>query len=176
MPFALAATLCLALSAAPKSPDAGVAFVPVKVLDVLELDDGGWAVLLGEAGADTVLPIFIGTTEGLAIRLRLDKQVTPRPLTHDLLEDAIEALEGTVVQVDIDDLKADTFLGRITLRRKGGKPVVLDARPSDSIALALGTGAPIRVARPVLDRAGLSRKNLRGRPRGADTAPKTESL
>lgn len=171
-PLLLAAAL--SLSAAPKSPDAGVAFVPVTVLDVIELEDGAWAVLLGEQGADTVLPIFIGPLEGLAIRLRLDKQVTPRPLTADLLEDAIEALGGTVVRVDIDDLKADTFLGRITLRPKSGKPVVLDARPSDSIALALGTGAPIHVARSVLDSAGLSRKTLKSKPKGP--GPKTESL
>ncbi|MEW6431500.1 MAG: bifunctional nuclease family protein [Myxococcota bacterium] len=172
----LALALGFALAAAPQGADAGVEFVPVKVLDVLELDDGGWAVLLGETGADTVLPIFIGGMEGLAIRLRLDKQVTPRPLTHDLLEDAIEALGGTVVQVEIDDLKADTFLGRIHLKPKARRPVVLDARPSDSIALALGTGAPIFVARPVLDRAGLSRKTLRPKRPPVGAGPKTESL
>ncbi|MEW5738950.1 MAG: bifunctional nuclease family protein [Myxococcota bacterium] len=174
MSLALTAALALSLSAPPA--DAGVAFVPVKVLDVIELDDGGWAVLLGETGADTVLPIFIGGAEGLAIRLRLDHQVTPRPLTHDLLEDAIEALGGAVVKVEIDDLKADTFLGRIILKQRGGKSVTLDARPSDSIALALGTGAPIYVARPVLDRAGLSRKNLRPKSRPAEPGTRTESL
>jgi hypothetical protein len=169
-------SLALALSIAAAPADAGVSFVPVKVLDVIELDDGGWAVLLGESGSDTVLPIFIGGAEGYAIRLRLDRQVTPRPLTHDLLEDAIEALGGTVVKVEVDDLKADTFLGRIHLRQRGGKAVTLDARPSDSIALALGTGAPILVARPVLERAGLSRKTLRSRPRPSEPGTKVESL
>lgn len=172
----LALATALLLAAAPKAPDAGVTFAPVTVLDVLELDDGGWAVLLGETGADTVLPVFIGGMEGLAIRLRLDKQVTPRPLTHDLLEDAIEALGGAVVKVQIDDLKADTFLGRIFLKQKSGKTVVLDARPSDAIALALGTGAPIHVARPVLDRAGLSRKTLHPKDAPREAGPKTESL
>jgi bifunctional DNase/RNase len=172
----LALATALWLAAAPPDPDAGVAFAKVTVLDVFELEDGGWAVLLGETGADTVLPIFIGSAEGRAIRLRLDRHVTPRPLTHDLLEDAIAALGGTVVKVEIDDLKADTFLGRIYLRQKSGKTVVLDARPSDSIALALGTGAPIHVARPVLDRAGLSPKNLRRKDAPQEAGPRTESL
>ncbi|MCC6332830.1 MAG: bifunctional nuclease family protein [Myxococcales bacterium] len=169
-------SLALALTLTAPPADAGVTFVPVRVLDVIELEDGGWAVLLAEKGTDTVLPIFIGGTEGLAIRLRLDHQVTPRPLTHDLLEDAIEALGGTVVRVEIDDLKADTFLGRVVLKQRAGKLVTLDARPSDSIALALGTGAPIHVASSVLERAGLDRKTLRSKQRAREPGTKTESL
>lgn len=180
----LALTLCLSVSAlagdgpaAVKRGSAPGHFVTMEVLDVVELDEG-WAVLLQRKDEGVVMPIFIGPAEGLAIRLRLDKKVPPRPLTHDLLEDVVEALGARVVKIEVDDLKSDVFLGRIYLEQ-AKKPVQLDARPSDSIALALGTGAPIHVSRRVLDKAGLKKEDLlkkRRAPKVADEAPKTESL
>lgn len=142
--------------------DAGVkaapVFVPVEVVDVIETDEG-LAVLLLERKEGLALPIMIGPNEALAISLRLQKKMPPRPLTHDLLEEVITRLGGRLVRVEIDDLQANTFLGRVVIAR-GKQTVTLDARSSDAIALALGLGAPIQVSRAVLDRAGLSVKDM----------------
>lgn len=160
----------------PKAPAAKApVFVTVTVLNVVQLDDG-WAVLLTRQEEDLYLPIYVGSAEGLAIRMRLDHQVAPRPMTHDLLESTIEALGAKVAKIEIDDLRHDVFLGRLHLLQ-GAKPVQLDARPSDCIAVALGTGAPIYVSRRVLDRAGLTKKDLQQRrSRPAEEPHKPESL
>lgn len=160
----------------PKAPAAKApAFVAMTVLNVVQLEDT-WAVLLTRQEEDLYLPIYVGAAEGLAIRMRLDHRVPPRPMTHDLLESAIEALGAKVAKIEIDDLRHDVFLGRLHLVQ-GSKPVELDARPSDCLALALGTGAPIYVSRRVLDRAGLTKKDLQqGRGRPPEAQRKPESL
>jgi len=152
-------------------------FLEVKVLDAIPLDTG-WAVLLKRDGDDTILPIFIGDAEGMAIRLRLARQKPPRPLTHDLLQNVVTALGAKIVKVEVDDLRGDTFLGRIYLEQ-GKKKLDIDARPSDSIALALGAGAPIHVSKRVMEKAGLKKKDLMKKRRGAkpeEDTSKTESL
>jgi bifunctional DNase/RNase len=114
--------------------------------------DSGVVLLTDEAHA-VVLPIGIGGTEALSISLRFEREKYPRPLTHDLLDAAVRRLGGKLYEVQIDELKNGVFLGRIFLR-KGNQVLDLDARPSDAIALALGDGVPIYVARGVLDEAG----------------------
>lgn len=156
-----------AFAAEPKAP----VFVPVEVLEVVE-SEGGFAVLLLQREQKLVLPIFIGPAEGMAIRQRLEKQRPPRPMTHDLLEDVITALGARLMRVEIDDLKANTFLGRLVLEQKK-KMITLDARPSDSIAIALGLGAPILVSPVVLQRAGVPMDEERRKP---PRGPKTETL
>lgn len=151
--------LSLLLASHALAGDAGVkgpVFVAVEVLEVVDAEDG-FAVLLLQKEAAVVLPIFIGPAEANAIKQRLEKARPPRPMTHDLLEDVITAMGAKLVRVEIDDLKANTFLGRLVLEQRK-KVTTLDARPSDSIALALGLGAPILVAQPVLDRAGVPLK------------------
>jgi bifunctional DNase/RNase len=146
-------------------------------VDVLEVraTQNGAAVILVERDLKLAVPIFIGPAEGLAIEMRLKKVSLPRPLTHDLLEDVIEALGARLLRVEVDDLKGDVFFGRLVLDQKG-KQITIDARPSDSIALALGLGAPIHVAKRVLDRAGLPLGDLeKGRVRPAEEG-KVESL
>jgi bifunctional DNase/RNase len=128
-------------------------FVEVTVKGVVPTEEGHAVVLAPKAGAP-LLPVFIGPCEANAIQMRLDKQTAPRPLTHELLANVIRSLGARVVKVEIDDLRSNTFLGRIYLLQ-GDKTIQLDARPSDSIALALGAGAPINVAKHVLDKAGL---------------------
>jgi hypothetical protein len=149
---ALAALLASTAFAADPSAK-GPVFVPVEVLEVVETGEG-FAVLLAERGSKLVLPIFIGQAEGNAIRQRLEKTRPPRPMTHDLLEDVITALDAKLLRIEIDDLKANTFLGRLILEQRK-KVITLDSRPSDSIAIALGLGAPIHVAKTVLERAGV---------------------
>jgi bifunctional DNase/RNase len=99
-------------------------------------------VLLQEIEGPRVLPIWIGPMEASAIHSELTGKKFQRPLTHDLLLSIIEGLHGKVSRVVISDLKESTFFAHIYLEGGHG-PVSVDARPSDSIAVALRSRAPI---------------------------------
>ena len=99
-------------------------------------------------------PIFIGPFETLAIQMALEGTTPERPMTHDLLKNAIERLGGTVERITIDDLWQGTFYARITVNRKTGGFEDIDARPSDAIALAIRTRAPIYMAEQVIEDVG----------------------
>lgn len=109
-------------------------------------------VILRDAGEQIFLPIWIGVFEANAIALRLEEVDTPRPMTHDLLRATLEQLGAKVEKVVISDLQENTFFARIHMQRNGDG-LQVDARPSDAIALALRTQAPIFVLQPVLDKA-----------------------
>jgi bifunctional DNase/RNase len=101
-------------------------------------------VILSPENDERVLPIWIGHAEAWAIAMELSGVGSKRPLTHDLMKQAIEALEAHVEKVEITDLREQTFFAVVHLACNGtGRQ--LDARPSDSIALALKTGCPIFV-------------------------------
>ena len=106
-----------------------------------------------EDGEERILPIWIGEAEASAIAMRLMGVDTPRPMTHDLLKQAIELLGGTVERIEVCDLQDNTFYARIEIA-VGDETYVLDSRPSDAIALALRCEAAILVAQSVLDTAG----------------------
>jgi bifunctional DNase/RNase len=99
-------------------------------------------VILGPAESEKILPIWIGHTEAWAIAMEMSGVPSKRPMTHDLIKSIIECLNAEVLQVEIFDLRDQTFYARIILMSDGNK-VEVDARPSDSIALALKTKAPI---------------------------------
>lgn len=100
------------------------------------------------------LPIWVGIFEANAIALQLENITTPRPMTHDLLRNMIAELNARVIQIVINDLRDSTFFAQIRLSVAGGDQTLeVDARPSDAIALALRTEAPIFVAQSVLDQA-----------------------
>jgi bifunctional DNase/RNase len=101
-------------------------------------------VILSPSGLDKVLPIWIGHAEAWAIAMELSGVGSKRPLTHDLLRRVIETLNGRVERIEITELKEQTFFAVIHLAVNGQK-IQIDARPSDSIALALKTGAAIFV-------------------------------
>lgn len=98
------------------------------------------------------LPIWVGIFEANAIALRLEDIETPRPMTHDLLRSFIQELQGSVTRIVINDLKESTFYALIHIAA-GDREMSIDARPSDAIALALRTSAPIFVDQSVLDQA-----------------------
>lgn len=98
------------------------------------------------------LPIWVGIFEANAIALQLENVSTPRPMTHDLLKNMIAELDGRVARIVINDLRDSTFFAQIRVIA-GSRTLELDARPSDAIALALRTEAPIFVAQEVLDQA-----------------------
>jgi bifunctional DNase/RNase len=109
-------------------------------------------VILKAEGGTRLLPIWIGLFEANAIAVEMEKVVAPRPMTHDLLRNLIGLLDARVERTVVDNLRENTFFATIYLRRDG-RELRLDARPSDAIALALRTGAPIFVTREVLERS-----------------------
>lgn len=100
------------------------------------------------------LPIRIGTADAMAIGLGIDPSRSPRPMTHDLLKNALGALDALVTNVEITDVKGSTFYAQVNMMKKDGTPLSLDARPSDAVALAVRTKAPIFVSKNVFDVAG----------------------
>lgn len=113
-------------------------------------------VVLRDSDEKYFLPIWVGIFEANAIALQLENITTPRPMTHDLLRNMISQLDASVTRIVINDLRDSTFFAQIGLMvRVGGADRLLevDARPSDAIALALRTEAPIFVAQSVLEQA-----------------------
>jgi bifunctional DNase/RNase len=109
-------------------------------------------IILRDPAGPSVLPIWVGIFEANAIALQIEKIVTPRPMTHDLLKSAIQGLQATVEKVLITDLRDNTFYALIYLNHDG-KIMSIDSRPSDAIALALRTGSPIYVNSEVIEKA-----------------------
>ena len=108
-------------------------------------------VVLKGTDSETVLPIWVGAFEANAIALEIEKVVPQRPMTHDLLRNMIIECELAASSVVITDLLENTFYARIELKDKKGDPVMIDARPSDAIALALRLDCPIFVEQKVID-------------------------
>ena len=112
-------------------------------------------VFLKEVHGDRHLPIWIGDFEAQAIAMELQGVASPRPLPYDLMKAIIGDLNGRVERVLVTDLSQDVFYARIVIRLPD-RTVEVDSRPSDAIALAVRTGAPILVDESVMDRAGVS--------------------
>jgi bifunctional DNase/RNase len=108
-------------------------------------------VVLREVGGERTLPIWIGTNEANAIAMELQGMKPERPMTHDLLRHLISGLGGELRRVQITDLREDTYYAELLIVR-GEEVVQVDARPSDSIALALRCNAPIFTTDALLDR------------------------
>ena len=106
-------------------------------------------VILKEACGSGILPIWVGVYEANAIALEIEKVVTPRPMTHDLLKNVLVGLDACVRKVVVTNIKDDTFYAVIWLERTG-MLVSIDSRPSDALALALRIDCPIFVEDEVL--------------------------
>ena len=120
-------------------------------------------IILRDEDGQRVLPIWVGIFEANAIALQIENVATPRPMTHDLLRNVIHDLDGAVQKIVVSDLRENTFFAVIHLSVRG-EPVLVDARPSDAIALALRAKAPIYVEEAVIDNA----KALDGTPERTD--------
>src|SRR6476646_194299 len=107
-------------------------------------------IVLKDVASDTVLPIWVGIFEANAIALELEKTATPRPMTHDLMQNMTSNLNAEVRKVVVSELSDDTFYAVIWMDH-AGETVAMDARPSDAIALALPWDCPIYVNREVLE-------------------------
>ena len=120
-------------------------------------------VVLKGIDSETVLPIWVGAFEANAIALEIEKVVPQRPMTHDLLRNVIIECQLSASSVIITDLQENTFYAHVELKDKNDETVMLDARPSDAIALALRLDCPIFVEQKVID--------LSASPNQADTSP-----
>jgi bifunctional DNase/RNase len=109
-------------------------------------------VILRDKDGQRVLPIWVGLFEANAIAQQIENVSPQRPMTHDLLRNVIHDLDASVQKIVVCDLQENTFYALIYLELNGGT-VAIDARPSDAIALALRTRAPIFVEDTVIDNA-----------------------
>lgn len=134
-----------------ETADVGPAdFVDMEVASVgIELTSGQPLALL-HSEWEYVLPIWIGPNEADAIALGLTNTATPRPMTHDLTTSLVEATGWSVAEVRVTELRDGTYIGSVHLDGPDG-PVEVDSRPSDGLALAVRTGAPVRVARHLFE-------------------------
>ncbi|HLG20584.1 MAG TPA: bifunctional nuclease family protein [Bdellovibrionota bacterium] len=115
-------------------------------------------VILKDTEQKKSIPIWIGLFEASAIASQLEKVQLTRPMTHDLLRNIVGELGATLVRVEINDLKENTYFAILVVRKASNEEIRIDARPSDAIALALRCQAPILVDEDVIERSGRSQK------------------
>jgi hypothetical protein len=115
-------------------------------------------IVLKEKNGDRILPIVIGLAEASAIKLKISGFNPPRPLTHDLLHSTIANLEASIDKVIIDKLEENTFHAKLVLKTSNGSVKIIDARPSDSIALAVRAHAPIFVEDEIIKQSEIFNK------------------
>ena len=116
-------------------------------------------VYVREKGGGRMFPIVIGLYEAAEISRKLREEVTARPLTHDLLRQSLTTLGTRISRVVVDDIRDDVFHAKLHLEyleREDDSIDEIDCRPSDALALAVATGAPIFVDEKVLDRMSRS--------------------
>jgi uncharacterized protein len=110
-------------------------------------------IVLRDEDGQRILPIWVGVFEANAIALQIENVQTPRPMTHDLLKNLIDDLDARVERIVVCDLKDNTFYAAIHVTTAAAAMHIVDARPSDAIALALRTGSPIFVEDRVIENA-----------------------
>jgi bifunctional DNase/RNase len=121
----------------------------------VDLQSNTPVLLLQESeGLGRTLPIFIGAPEATAIAFALQGMDTPRPMTHDLIRDLLDALGADVTRVVITELKTATYFAEIVLQY-GPREIPVSSRPSDAVAVAVRTGAPLFVADDLMDNEGI---------------------
>ena len=106
-------------------------------------------IVLKEVGGERAFPIVIGIWEALAIDRNIKGKKTPRPMTHDLIENVIHGLEGHPEHIVVTELRDRTFFAKLMIRREG-EMVEIDSRPSDAVALAVQMSLPIYVEEQVI--------------------------
>ena len=111
-------------------------------------------VLLKTVDGNKFLPIWIGHPEAAAILMKLQGASTPRPMTHDLLSDVLDQMEAKCEKVSVTELRDNTFFASITISMNGSE-LEIDSRPSDALALAVRTSAPIFAADDVIEESAI---------------------
>ena len=135
--------------------------IPVSVLKIsYHPESRSYAVILKEITGKKCLPVVVGSFEAQSIALAIEVINTPRPLTHDLICDLIKGIDGTLSSVRINHLEDGVFFAQMEIHSKELGKRVIDARPSDAIAVALRLNAPILVAKEIIKKAGIGQENL----------------
>lgn len=116
-------------------------------------------VTLEEIPGTRLIPIWVGPAEGMAISAAIRKEFFPRPLTHDLIWNILKAMESVIEKIVVTDLVNGTFLADIYIKH-AEKSYTIDARPSDAIALAVRSSAPIFVEDKVFDKCPVVKKPI----------------
>ncbi len=134
----------------------GSDMILVEVVGVrVEMPSNQPIILLKEMEGTRFLPIWVGAVEATAIAFAQQGVVPPRPLTHDLMKDLLEILDGTLTAVHLTELRDGVFYANVLLRNTSNQELVLSARPSDAIALALRTRSNILASEELFDDAGI---------------------
>lgn len=130
--------------------------IPVEVVGVrIEMPSNQPIVLLKEIDGARFLPIWVGAVEATAIAFAQQGVIPPRPLTHDLMKELLEKLDGTLHEVHLTELRDGVFYADLVLKNSQLLEVVISARPSDAIALALRTQSAILATEELLTQAGI---------------------
>ncbi|MCK4928523.1 MAG: bifunctional nuclease family protein [Methanosarcinales archaeon] len=116
-------------------------------------------MISNEAGE--IMPIYVGMSEGVSINSASNNEITPRPMTHDLMTSIIERLDASISCVFIDEIKDGIYYARLKLNYDGST-IEIDARPSDCISLAVRTGAPIKVRSSVFQSSTIKEDEMEG--------------
>jgi len=150
----------------------GQTFVEAEIWTVAQTDQGN-VVLVRPKGSDLAVPIFIGQLETQSILIGMGGVEVPRPLTHDLLLNLLSSLQAEVTRIEIHDLREGTFYARILLSAEN-RDLVIDARPSDAIGIAVRALCPVFIAESVIEEAGIS-VNLVAGLQAAEAEAKAEA-
>lgn len=120
----------------------------------IQIDEkrGEQIIILKEKNGKRTMPIVIGIVEATAIKMKISGFSPPRPLTHDLLHNTIRQLQGRLERIVVERLEENIFYAKLVIRDSTGEIKEVDARPSDSIALALRADAPIFVRNEILEK------------------------
>jgi len=146
----------LLLSANPAPPP----LVQMEVKDVVPLKElQQHAVVLVSKEDGTVLPLFVDETAAVAIAFRLMGKPTPHPLAHDLLDRIIPSLGGRLLEVRIDGLKDHVYQSHVVIQQ-ASRQIVIEARPSDAVSMALAAKVPVYTTRQVMAEGGISRAEI----------------
>lgn len=138
---------------------------------MMDPSSGTPIIILKDVNSDTMLPIWVGANEANAIALEIEKVTPQRPMTHDLLRNVILEMGVSVERVTVTELRDNTFYAEILMKGRAGETLMIDARPSDAIALALRVDCPIYINEEVI-RA--SRNTVSGAEQEEATASEDE--
>lgn len=117
---------------------------------MMDPSSGTPIIILKDVNSETMLPIWVGAYEANAIALEIEKISPQRPMTHDLLRNVILEMGANVERIVVTELRDNTFFAMIVMKDRAGDALMIDARPSDAIALALRVDCPIFVNEEVI--------------------------
>jgi len=145
--------------------------VKLRVLGISssQIQSGAYALILAEVNGPARLPVVVGGLEAQSIAIKLEGIIPPRPMTHDLFVALMHAYGLQLVEAFIYKFEDGIFSSELTFLDSEGKEVQLDARTSDSIAIAVRSGAPIFTTRTILNETGFTMETMGGDNNGNDT-------